>query len=186
MAKQTRRWLRLALLLAVVGSTLTLFPRPAYACSCIETTLEEQADELHYAFVGHQIGREQIDGMADNGVRLVFEVDRVYKGEVTTPFEVFTHAQESACGVSFNNAQTGVVAYKWQGKPSAGLCSQLMDTSEAQMNAVFGDGVVPAAVPLDQPEADDSPPWLWLILAGAVGSVAALAFVARQAQSRDA
>ena len=61
-----------------------------------------------------------------------------------------------------------------------------MDTSEAQMKTVFGDGVVPAAVPLDQPEADDSPPWLWLILAGAVGSVATVAFVARQAQSRDA
>jgi hypothetical protein len=185
MAKQTRRWLRFALLLVVVSSTLTLFPLPAYACSCVETTLEEQADELDYAFVGHQIGREQIDEMADNGVRLVFEVDRVYKGEVTTPFEVFTHAQESACGVSFNNAQTGVLAYKLQGKPSVGLCSQLMDTSEVQMKAVFGDGIVPAAVPLDEPEVDDSLPWLWLILAGAVGSVAAVAFVARQAQSRD-
>ncbi len=194
MGRRTGRLLKVALALAILASTLTLFPRPAYACSCIETTLEEQADELDFAFVGHQIGREQIDEMSDNGVRLVFEVDSVYKGDIATPFEVFTSAQSSACGVSFgDNAQTGVVAHTYEGKPLAGLCSQLMDTSEAQMKAVFGVGAVPVedrVLRLDDVGGqayyeEESPPWLWIILASVAGPVAAVVFVARRTKRTD-
>lgn len=152
----------------------------------METTLEEQADELDFAFVGTQIERELLDEFEENGVRLVFDVNRVYKGNVTTPFEVFTDAQ--GCGVIFEeNVVTAVVGSQWQGKLNVDQCGQLLDLSDEELTATFGTRVAPAQIPLAAQlyYEEESAPWLWIVLASVAGSAAAAGFVARLAKRRD-
>ncbi len=176
--------MRVVLVLVILGSTLTLFPAPAYACSCDVSTLAERADELDFAFVGTQIERELLDEFEDNGVRLVFEVNRVYKGNVTTPFEVFTDAQ--GCGVTFEkDVVTAVVGSEWQGKANVNQCDQLLESSDEALTAAFGTRVAPTPVPLEEPEADESPPWFWLLVPAFLGSAAAVVVVAKRSREID-
>lgn len=168
----------------VVAASLVWAPEPAFACSCAPATLAEQAELIDIAFTGQQIERDVRDDFADDGVRLVFDVDRVYKGEVTTPAEVFTTAQEAACGASFgDNVPTGVVGYERDGKVFTDLCSQLMETGEAKLQAVFGEGIVPVAVVLEE-TADETTSWMLVLTPFIAIGCAALAIVMGRRRSR--
>ena len=184
--------------MAVIAGTILLAPSAASACSCMGTTLGEQAADLDYVFTGQLIASETIDDVADNGLRLVFEVERVYKGEITTPFTIYSHAQGSACGVSFTeNVTTGVVAREWQGVPNTSLCDQVMDVSKAGLARQFGDGIAPlrfdpalldSAGDIDvaggEEAANDRLRWEWLALAAAalIALSAGAAFIRRRAR----
>ena len=114
----------------------------AYACSCIARELSEYADDISVAFAGSQVERTVQSQVQDNGVALVFSVDRVYKGEAGPLIEVHTHAQESACGIDMDGRGTvGVVAGEWRGDLNVNLCGSIVALDE--LEEVFGEGHLP-------------------------------------------
>lgn len=137
----------LRVLSAVVGAALiaaawlAATPGPAYGCSCADQALAEYADEVDRAFVGRLVARTEHSYTDDNGVSLVFDVERVYKGPVEARIEVFTHAQASACGLDVGPGTVGIVAFEWRGESSVGSCSS--PVSPASLREVFGEGTAP-------------------------------------------
>lgn len=169
-------------LLALSVSTGIVFgvgASPAAACSCLDRSLSEYADEVVLAFVGEQVSREVVDEVADNGTVLSFDVDLVFKGEVGPSVSVRTHAQSSACGVDFDGAVGASVAvFDWRGQPSVNSCGSVVSLEE--LREVFGNGVEPArAAPAtaealaDDESATDVVPALYL----AAGAMAGLVLV---------
>ncbi len=120
------------------------------ACSCAGGSLAEYSDIYGLVFTGRQIERDVRNAGDDNGVRLVFEVERVYVGEgVTSPVEIFTSADGGACGASFPaNEVTTVLGAEWNGKMSTNLCDQVFDAGPDKLEAIYGEGYVPVAAPL--------------------------------------
>ncbi len=151
-------------LLTVLGA-----PTPAYGCSCEDAGLNEFADEVDLAFVGQQVSRVVYDEIADNSTVLTFEVETVYKGDVSAIVRLATNAQESACGMDYSGAgRVAIVASKWRGSLSVNLCRSFV--SEADLQQEFGDGHVPiAAATIDL--VDPAPPRTtdrsWIYLGGA-------------------
>ncbi len=120
------------------------------ACSCAGGSLAEYSDIYELAFTGRQIDREVRDGRDEHGVRLVFEVERVYLGEgITSPVEIFTEADGAGCGASFPaNEVVTVLGAEWNGKMSTNLCDQVFDAGPVKLAAIYGEGYVPDEVPL--------------------------------------
>ena len=126
----------------VVAVTVVATANTAHACSCVERELAEYADDISVAFSGSQLDRTVHSEVGDNGVALVFDVDRVYKGEAGPLIEVRTHAQGSACGIDMDGRGTvGVVAHEWKGDLSVHLCGSVVPVGELQ--DVFGEGYPP-------------------------------------------
>lgn len=153
------------------------------ACSCAGGTLAEYSDMYELVFTGHQIERDVRDGRDDNGVRLVFEVERVYVGEgITSPVEIFTSADGGACGASFPaNEATTVLGAEWNGKMSTNLCDQVIDAGPTKLEAIYGEGYVPLEAPL--PDAARLPlPVILAALAVSAYLLFWLAFRWRRAQ----
>lgn len=114
----------------------------AHACSCVERELADYADDISVAFAGSQVERTVHSQVQDNGVALLFSVDRVYKGEVGPFIEVRTHAQDSACGIDMGGRGTvGVVAGEWRGDLNVNLCGSIVTVDS--LESVFGDGYPP-------------------------------------------
>ena len=149
-------------------------PNPAYGCTCSDETLADYADEIEVAFFGREVSRTEHSYTADNGVALLFEVDRVYKGRVESRIEIRTHAQSSACGLSVSGlGPVGIVANQWQGHLSVGTCSS--PVSQAELEAVFGAGYEPIAA---ESELIIGRVGLWIVTALVVGVLLAVAVVA--------
>lgn len=134
----------------VVGSGL----RPAAACSCVDSTLAEYADDVTLAFTGEQTSRVVIDEAQDNGAVLTFDVDRVFRGDVGETISVRTHAQGSACGMDFSRAEgSGVAVFTWRGQLTVSLCGSAVSVED--LESAFGDGVLPVASPPEITEPGD-------------------------------
>lgn len=126
----------------VAAVTVMATAGTAQACSCVERELADYADSISVAFVGSQIERTVHSEVEDNGVALVFSVDRVYTGEAGPLIEVRTHAQESACGIDLGGQGTvGVAAGEWEGDLHVGLCGSVVPVGA--LEDVFGDGYPP-------------------------------------------
>lgn len=127
---------------AIAVAWLAATPDPAYGCSCADQPLADYADEIDRAFIGQLVIRTEHSYTADNGVALVFDVERVYKGPIESRIEVFTHAQESACGLKASGlGSVGIVASEWQGKMSVNSCSS--PATRGNLEVVFGAGSAP-------------------------------------------
>ncbi len=124
---------------AVVISTLAATPRTAHACSCGQLELSAYADEVAVAFVGRQVSREARSQTA----RMVFEVDRVYKGDVGPLVEARSASYDAACGVDFaGQPSAGVAAFERdEGTLSVDLCSSIVTSQE--LEEAFGTGYPP-------------------------------------------
>ena len=124
---------------AVVISTLAATPRTAHACSCGRLGLSAYADDVAVAFVGRQVSREA----GSQTARMVFEVDRVYKGDVGPLIEVRSASYDAACGVDFaGQPSAGVAAFERdEGTLSVDLCSSIVTSHE--LEEVFGAGYPP-------------------------------------------
>lgn len=115
--------------------------------------LTELSSDFDAVFVGSEIEREVMDEFDENGARLTFEVTEVYLGDIGEVTEVFTHAQESACGATFNPGEsTTVFVREWQGQPNVSLCDQFIEFEDGDLETEFGPSSAPsdaAAVPPD-------------------------------------
>ena len=124
---------------AVVISTLAATPRTAHACSCGQLELSAYADAVAVAFVGRQVSRKA----GRQTARMVFEVDRVYKGDVGPLVEVRSASYSAACGVDFaGQPSAGVAAFERdEGTLSVDLCSSIVTSRE--LEEAFGTGYPP-------------------------------------------
>ena len=128
--------------LAITLGALAI-PRSANACSPFPDPpeLAEYADEIAVAFVGRQI---DYDVHRSKGVTLVFEVDRVYKGQVGRVVKLRTGYGSGDCGVDFGERGTvGITAW---GSASEGDLTVSLHKSAAtvdELEDVFGSGYPP-------------------------------------------
>lgn len=151
---RTARSLRIAATVAFVALLVT--PGIAHACSCVEETLADYADEVAVAFTGRQIDRIEHPSTLANGwssadpVTLVFEVNRVYKGTVGPLVEVLTVRETPSCGIDFGGKGTvGVAAFSRSPHSQAGLENDLQvgwcgsRVTITELEDVFGSGNPP-------------------------------------------
>ena len=130
-------------------------PTPAYGCSCADVSLHEYAEDVVLALVGQQTGRVVTDDIADGGATLTIEVDVVYKGEISAVVDLYTNAQDSACGEDFaQNGRVAIVAFSSQGRPTVISCSFV---TEAELQQEFGDGYVPEPLSTDVATTEAEP-----------------------------
>jgi len=111
--------------LVAVG-TLLVAPRTAFACTCYPAWTE-YADEVAVAFTGRQIKAQLAPRLEETHpfsdlVVLVFEVERVYKGNVGSRFAVVSD-QGTSCGVNLDEYGGAGRCSVWIGGPfSFGEC----------------------------------------------------------------
>ncbi len=112
---------RLAVALALAAAIPALSIRPAWACSCAQSTPRQIASQAEAVFTGTVASAPQVTGQI---VTVDFEVDTVYKGPSGPRLTVITNAQGSACGLVFRpNRRYTVFASRAGGVLSANLCS---------------------------------------------------------------
>jgi hypothetical protein len=87
------RRLLVALLLALSG--VVLGQLPAHACSCVAQTTQAQLKRATDVFAGMVTSQAK----ASNVITYEVTVERVYKGEVTSPVAVRTAGDPAACGL---------------------------------------------------------------------------------------
>jgi len=94
---------RVAIVLVLTVAALWVpLARSAWACSCAEMTMKQQARESFGVFVGVARGSDGIDGLPTS-LDTDFFVELVYKGDlaVGTVESVVHETQEGACGLTF-------------------------------------------------------------------------------------
>ena len=104
--------------LITAGIALVALPRPAGACSYLDTPLSEYADEVDIAFTGQQIGRfePRVPVMSNDDALLVLRVHRVFKGQTTPLVTLITALESPSCGIDFRGRGTvAVVADEREG-----------------------------------------------------------------------
>ncbi len=151
----------LAIAAMITLAAFVMTPEAAHACSCAQTTLSEYADEVDVAFAGRQIDRN-----ADSdGVTLLLEVHRVYKGQAGPFIEVRTGYGSGDCGTEFDLlGTTGVAAsirgeHGWwvgeEGDLLVDFCSS--HVTIAELETVFGAGYPPddTIPPQEEPNAEE-------------------------------
>ena len=149
--------------LAVTVGALAI-PRSANACSPFpdpQPELAEYADEIAVAFVGRQI-----DYVAhrSKGVTLVFEVNRVYKGQAGPVVELRTAYGGGDCGVDFGGYGTvGITAGRrgatgWWAAEEGDLTVSLHQSAATveELEEVFGAGYPPdPTIQLSEPQTSE-------------------------------
>ena len=155
-----KRPLSLGVTVLLALMVLALKPTPAGACTCIDRSLGEYADDLAYAFLGRQIDRRSIDDdYPQIGNVLTFEVDQVFHGSAGSKVDVKT---PGACPIDFaEQGRTGVAVFLVEGEPTVSLCGSAVSATE--LASVFGEPYSPTV---------DSSPRQWTLPVVAVGAIA--------------
>ncbi len=138
-----RKYGALILIAAVFCAILAGTPRTAHACSQPEYRhLSEYADDIELAFAGHQLRRIVPTSDEDAGkswsVTLVFQVDRVYKGQAGPQVELRTNQGGADCGLDLSGAGiTGIWAFSTREGLGVNTSSPI---TIAELEEVFGEG----------------------------------------------
>jgi hypothetical protein len=115
-----RRAGRILVVVCAAASLVPLSVRPAWACSCAQSTPRQVASRVAAVFTGTAASVPRVAGRA---VAVDFEVDTVYEGPPGPRLTVHTAAQGAACGVVFRpNVRYTVFAFRDHGL-WANLCS---------------------------------------------------------------
>ena len=127
-------------ILLIAASLLVLNTNAANACSCVRTTPQQSFKNSRAVFAGRVTDVvEQHDGggVASGpslaGVKVTFEVSKVWKGEPIRQLVVTTSGSSASCGYSFQKGQEYLVYANSQGTQlQTGLCSGTKPLSNAQ------------------------------------------------------
>jgi hypothetical protein len=129
--------MRLLLALAMAVGLATLPLQQAYACSCVERTIDEAAANADGVFSGtvvdqQPVGLDPVGALAATApmpgvmgeVVYTFAVDGVAKGEVAEEAQVRSGSDGASCGMTFAVSERWLVFTTWDGAMhSTGLCS---------------------------------------------------------------
>lgn len=135
----------------IAASLLVLNSHPASACSCLPTTPQQSFKNSRAVFAGKVIDvveqSERNQEVSDplTGVKVIFEVSKVWKGKVEKQQVVLTSGSSASCGYYFAKGKEYLVYTSGQESVmQTGLCSGTKPLSNAQADlAVLGKGTTP-------------------------------------------
>lgn len=132
---------------------VTLLPRPASACSCVETSPQAAFDTHGAVFEGRVVETTPAEDPA-GVMHVVLEVVQQWKGVDSERVELTTPAMGSMCGVTFE-PETSWLIYAdvgSGGELSTDICQRTRRIEDAEEDiALLGAGVTP----IDITEADE-------------------------------
>lgn len=141
---RTLKLLVFSSLVAFLGAT------SAIACTCMPTPdPEKEFEQADAVFAGTVISSRKRNGarpLEDIEVELV--VDRVWKGQVTKRFRIFTAESSDSCGYRFKKNRTYLVYAYGKGNDGlqTGICSRTRRLKDAHRDlSVLGEGQRPAS-----------------------------------------
>ena len=144
--------IRRAVLVGVVLlSALVVLPvraERAWACSCGGLTDAEAFDRSGAVFIGELTERREptVALSSEADVRLVFTVERVFKGEVHATQSVVTAADGSSCGLEISGPGPHLIFGRTRGATTeieAGLCDGTRALAAESVPEAFGAGSAP-------------------------------------------
>lgn len=145
----------------LILAILILSSASALACSCLITTVQEQIGRSPAIFAGTVVSYDTIGFVRSTAdpARVVFNVSKVWKGEVHEYTEVQTAVSGASCGYEFEEGEEYLV-YASEGDPitgadglSVGLCSRTAKLADAQEDLqVLGGGRPPLPGERKSPE----------------------------------
>ena len=136
----------------IATSLFLLNTNAANACSCMPTTPEQSLKNANAVFAGKVInvveargGGRGVQSPSLNGVKVIFEVSKVWKGTPTQQLVITTPDSSASCGYNFEKGQNYLVYASTQDNQlQTGLCSGTKTLSTAQADlAVLGRGETP-------------------------------------------
>lgn len=119
----------LACLFAPIGLIPFLSPQAAWACSCMQSTPEEQMERADVVFTGRVIDQQMktVETQPFGGrtwVQWTFAVEADHKGSVSEQVTVESASNSAACGVNFQMGERyQVFANQSKTALRASLCS---------------------------------------------------------------
>ena len=170
------------LALAAISVALAYAPSTALACTCVAFTKPKYARQARVAFTGTVTRVDVHSGplvfSSIDPIDVVFDVDSVYKGEVTQTFQLSTRG-DASCGYTF------VVGRRYRVFPrltnerfEAGGCNGTVEGAIDPQSYLLGSGYAPGSDPPQTARA--------LIVAGAIVATAAFMAISRsRARSVD-
>ncbi len=180
-----KRLMATVTMIALVAGLVGLVVPQAMACSCAQMALEEYVDDYPVIFAGRELGRSDA-GDPDESVEVVFEVESVYRGEVTEQYTVYTSASGASCGVSSlqGSGVVGILAWIQDGnEPTIGLCGSVV--APDALTGLLGDPDAPlpltAPPPIpggNGPNSGDGGDVIWWLVGTGAAVLAATAFFA--------
>ena len=144
------RSVRLVGVVLLAGAALVLTARPASACSCATRTDTEAFATAQAVFTATLVEVRTPGGSVYSSAdpeRFVFDVHRVYKGDVHARQSVVTARGGASCGLEISGSGPFLVYVDTQrdGLLTANLCGGTRLLAERELPALFGTGVVPRA-----------------------------------------
>ncbi|MFB5269296.1 hypothetical protein ACE41H_21275 [Paenibacillus enshidis] len=129
----------LLLLVAAVLSSVLLVAKPTvvYACSCAESPPDEAKAQSAAVFSGKALSVKQKMALilsTDDPVKVTFQVDRVWKGKVSSTTVITTAMSSASCGYEFTEGQDYLVYARYDqesGVLYTTLCDRTALISEA-------------------------------------------------------
>ncbi len=119
------------------------------ACSCMPTAgPEKEIEQADAVFAGKVISSKRQNGARPfDDIEVEFVVDRVWKGQVTKRFRIFTAESSASCGYRFKKNRTYLVYAYGKGNEGlqTGICSRTRRLKDAHQDLiVLGAGRRPA------------------------------------------
>ena len=143
--------LRLSILLIVLSAVVIVRPTCAYACSCRPpgTPIEAlgQSDAVFQGtIVSVKASTGPVTSSADN-TTVMFQVSKVWKGQITQTSTLTTPGSSASCGVTFEQGKEYVVYGRVnEGSLTTNLCSRTRAVADATEDmTAFGAGQQPTA-----------------------------------------
>jgi hypothetical protein len=130
----------------LLGTSLfVLSANAALACSCAPTTPQQSLERSNAVFSGKVINVAKFSNSSESGVRVTFDVSKVWKGTNKQKLVVTTSDSSASCGYSFQEGKEYLVyASSQENKLQTGLCSGTKSLSEARTDlAALGRGETP-------------------------------------------
>jgi hypothetical protein len=168
--------------LAAVSAVLAYAPSTALACTCVPSTKPDYARQATLVFTG-TVTRVVVHSgplifSSMDPVDVVFDVESVYKGEVTKTLEVSTRG-DASCGYTFVVGRRYTVFPQLMNERlEAGSCNGTVNGAINAQSYLLGSGYAPGS---DPPQTART-----LIVAGAIVATAAFMAISRaRARSID-
>lgn len=122
----------------------------AWACDCFGLTDAEAFERSGAVFVGELAERKEpsVSGSSAADVRLVFTVERVFKGDVHATQSVVTSADGGSCGLEISGPGPHLIFGRPRGTSTeidAGLCDGTRALADEPVPEAFGAGTAPIA-----------------------------------------
>ncbi|HEX5018519.1 MAG TPA: hypothetical protein VFX15_13150 [Actinomycetes bacterium] len=144
--------MRVGVILALLGASVTLPMAAAHACTCADATPAKHLRAADAVFLGAVVGQDPPAGSSEassaSDIKLTVDVERVFKGDVSAEQEVTAQGIAGYCGLTFGVSDAVLVFATSEsvggGAPPKFVTSLCSGTERAAtVPKSFGDGKRP-------------------------------------------